>query len=222
MRSISRYKTLILDCDGVIVDSEPLSCGAWNILFQREYQVDIGTNYDAILGGNTQDSAVYFLKKHNLEITEAIIKKLCVLKEQTYLELARGKLRPIDGVEKILEQARLLGWKIGVASSGLPAKITFSLEQVGFQNRFDTIVGMREGLRGKPFPDIFLETASRLLTEPEECIVIEDTPKGITAGKRAGMFVIGITTTFSKEILKNADLLLSSFKEFDLRTLSHL
>jgi HAD superfamily hydrolase (TIGR01509 family) len=222
MRSISRYKTLILDCDGVIVDSEPLSCGAWNILFQREYQVDIGTNYDAILGGNTQDSAVYFLKKHNLEITEAIIKKLCVLKEQTYLELARGKLRPIDGVEKILEQARLLGWKIGVASSGLPAKITFSLEQVGFQNRFDTIVGMREGLRGKPFPDIFLETASRLLTEPEECIVIEDTPKGITAGKRAGMFVIGITTTFSKEILKNADLLLSSFKELDLRTLSHL
>jgi HAD superfamily hydrolase (TIGR01509 family) len=215
------YKALILDCDGVIVDSEPLSCGAWNLLFQREYQVEVGTNYDDILGGNTQDSALYYLKKHNLEITEAIIEELCVLKEQTYLELAKGKLRPNNGVEKILEQARLLGWKIGVASSGIPSKIKFSLEQVGLQNRFDTIVGMREGLQGKPSPDIFLETASRLLTEPEECIVIEDTPKGITAGKRAGMFVIGITTTFSKEILKNADLIISSFKELNLRTLSN-
>lgn len=216
------YKALILDCDGVIVDSEPLSCGAWNLLFQREYQVDIGTNYDAILGGNTQDSALFYLKKHNLEITEAIIEKLCVLKEQTYLELARGKLKPINGVEKILEQARLLGWKIGVASSGIPSKITFSLEQVGFQNRFDTIVGMRQGLQGKPFPDIFLEAASRLQTDPEECVVIEDTPKGISAGKRALMFVIGITTTFSEEKLKKADLIVSSFDELDLRTLSHI
>ncbi|MFX0210277.1 MAG: HAD family hydrolase, partial [Candidatus Hodarchaeota archaeon] len=202
MGSRSKFKALILDCDGVIVDSELLSCGAWNVLFQREYNIDIGTNYEAILGGNTRDAARYYLKKHDLELTDETIENLCTLKEQTYLELAKDKLRPIKGVERIVEQARQLGWKIGVASSGILSKIEFSLTQVGFQNRFDAISGMREGLRGKPFPDIFLETAIKLTTDPKECIVIEDTPKGIMAGKQASMSVIGITTTFPKKILK--------------------
>ena len=86
MGSTSKFKALILDCDGVIVDSEPLSCGAWNVLFQKEYKLDIGTNYEAILGGNTRDAAQYYLKKHNLEINDEIIEKLCALKEKTYLE----------------------------------------------------------------------------------------------------------------------------------------
>ncbi|MFX0152483.1 MAG: HAD family hydrolase [Candidatus Hodarchaeota archaeon] len=217
MGSTTKFKALILDCDGVIVDSEPLSCGAWNVLFQREYKLDIGTNYEAILGGNTRDAARYYLKKHDLEITDEIIEKLCALKEKTYLELAKDKLKPINGVERIFEQAKQLGWKIGVASSGIPSKIKYSLTQVGFQNRFDAITGMREGLRGKPFPDIFLETAIKLTTDPKECVVIEDTPKGIMAAKRASMLVIGITSTFPKEILNNADLIISSFQELDLR-----
>ncbi|MFW9915080.1 MAG: HAD family hydrolase, partial [Candidatus Thorarchaeota archaeon] len=170
-----RYSALILDCDGVIVDSEPYSCKAWNVVFQNEYGIDIGTNYDAILGKNTRSTILHYFREHDLQITEPIIQRLSVLKGQAYLNLATGKLTTIEGVERIIKQARELGWKLAVASSGTAAKIDFSLTQVHLQDQFDVIVGS-EGLQGKPAPDIFLEAAKRLGTIPEECVVIEDTP----------------------------------------------
>ncbi|MHA2272276.1 MAG: HAD family hydrolase [Candidatus Hodarchaeales archaeon] len=209
------YSALILDCDGVIVDSEPFSCKAWNIIFQNEYAIDIGTNYDLILGKNTRAAILHYFQKHDLDISESTIQHLSVLKEQTYLNLATGKLTTIQGVERIIEQARELGWKLAVASSGIAAKINFSLAQVSLQDKFDAIVGS-EGIEGKPAPDIFLEAARRLATIPQECVVIEDTPAGITAANRANMYVIGIATTFPRQRLEHANLVVNAFEEVDL------
>lgn len=212
------YSALILDCDGVIVDSEPYSCKAWNIIFQNEYAIDIGTNYDAILGKNTRSAILHYFQKHDLQVSESIIQRLSALKEQTYLNLATGKLTTIQGVERIIEQACELDWKLAVASSGTGAKINFSLTQVSLQGQFNAIVGS-EGLQGKPSPDIFLEAAKRVATIPQDCVVIEDTPTGIMAAKRANMYVIGIASTFPWQRLEHANLVVDAFEEIDLGVL---
>jgi HAD superfamily hydrolase (TIGR01509 family) len=211
-------KALILDCDGVIVDSEPLSCKAWNVVFEREYNINIGTGYEKILGTNTRFAAEFYLKKNYLDVSENILSRLSELKEEAYIELADGRLRSIPSVERIIQQARSLDWKIAVASSGIKSKIQFSLKQVGLDGQFDALIGSDERLRGKPYPDIFLESASQIGINPDHCIALEDTPNGIQAAKEAGMYVIAITTTFLANKLENADLVISSFDELDLRT----
>lgn len=213
------FSALILDCDGVIVDSESMSCGAWNLVFKREYNVEIGTNYDAILGTNTISAAKYYLGKYNIKLSDPLITRICALKEEAYLELATGNLNPISGIENIIQDARLLDWKVAVASSGIRSKIEFSLKQVKLGGQFDVIVGFQDGMRGKPFPDIFLEAAHQINVNPKQCIVVEDTPNGILAAKRAGMYVIGITSTYSEKKLEKADFVISSFSELNLKLL---
>ena len=152
------FSALILDCDGVIVDSEPFSCGAWNVVFRNEYGIDdIGDEYAPILGKTSRDAATYYLEKCGLEVNEIVIQRISKLKEQTYFDLAKNNLKRIEGVDNIIDQARKRGWKVGVASSGSLTKIRFNLEQVDLLHSFDAIAESREGLRGKPYPDIFLD-----------------------------------------------------------------
>ncbi len=214
--STKSIEALILDCDGVIVDSEPLSCGAWNIVFDKEYGVDIGTDYEPIMGGTSRASVTHYFNLFNLSGTEEKIAYLIKLKDQVYLEIAKSKLTRIPGIDGIIDQARKLEWKIGVASSGSIKKIQFNLKQVILDNSFDSLTGAEKGLRSKPFPDIFLKAAESLDVAPEKCIAIEDTPAGIKAAKDAGMFVIAITTSFTEERLKDSDLIINSFTELDL------
>ena len=207
---------LILDCDGVIVDSEPLSCGAWNIVFDQEYGVDIGTDYEAIMGGTSRASVEHYFNIFKLSGTEGRIQDLIKMKDQVYLEIAENKLSRVPGIDTLIDQARNLGWKIGVASSGSLRKIDFNLRQVALEKAFDSISGANKGVRSKPFPDIFLNAAQQLNVPPAKCIAIEDTPAGITAAKRAGMFVVAITTSFSRKHLENSNLIIDAYSELNL------
>jgi len=74
-------------------------------------------------------------------------------------------------------------------------------------------------MRGKPAPDLFLYAAEQLHSSPQRCIVIEDSPNGIEAANRAGIFCIGIATTFAPSRLTKANRVVSSFEEIDLSQL---
>lgn len=75
------------------------------------------------------------------------------------------------------------------------------------------------GFRSKPNPDVFLHAARKMNSVPECCMVIEDSPHGIEAARRAGMLSIGITTTYGRDKLLAADLVVDTFEEIDLRDL---
>jgi len=214
------FSALILDCDGVIVDSEPYSCRAWNVAFQDEFGIkDIGSDYDSILGKNTYDAAIFYLRRFGLDASDATVERLMLLKENAYFDLARNNLTAIEGVEKVIEQAHRIGWKAAVASSGTREKVTFNLDQVNLGDSFDVIACSRKGMRGKPYPDIFLDAAEKLREPVRQCVVIEDTPNGIRAAKHAEMYVIAIATTFAASQLTEADMIISDFQELDLSKL---
>jgi HAD superfamily hydrolase (TIGR01509 family) len=213
-------KALILDCDGVIVDSEPFSCGAWNVVFTNRFNIDIGTNYDAILGKKIQDSVDYYLAKYNIPRSEELIAELIQRKEQAYMELVRQNgLQPVVGVKECISQAKRLGWKVAVASSGSHEKIRFSLGQVDLLDVFDEIISGDDVHQGKPAPDLFLKSISMVHAHPSECVIVEDSVTGVTAAKKSGAFTIGLVGTFPSHLLAEADLVIENFHTLDL---SHL
>ncbi|MCK5342474.1 MAG: HAD family phosphatase [Candidatus Heimdallarchaeota archaeon] len=208
-------QALILDCDGVIVDSEPFSCGAWNVVFETKYQIDIGTNYNAILGKKIQDSAEYYLSKYNIPRSDELVADLIQLKEQAYIKLAQN-LQPVPGVKELIAQAKQLGWKIAVASSGSHEKIRFSLGKVDLLDVFDEIISGDDVQHGKPAPDLFLKSIAMVQAHPSECVIVEDSVMGVTAAKKSGAYTVGLVGTFPRRQLTEADLVIDHFHSLNL------
>lgn len=213
-------QALILDCDGVIVDSEPFSCGAWNVVFTDKYHIDIGTNYDDILGKKIQDSVEYFLSKYNIPKSDELITELIQRKEQAYMDLInQNGLQPVAGVKACISQAKRLGWKLAVASSGSHEKIQFSLGQVGLLDVFDEIISGDDVIHGKPAPDLFLKAIQMVHATPSDCVIVEDSVTGVTAAKESGAYTVGLVGTFLPHLLTEADLVIEHFQTLDLSTL---
>jgi beta-phosphoglucomutase-like phosphatase (HAD superfamily) len=102
--------------------------------------------------------------------------------------------------------------------------VDFVLERCDIGRYFEAIVAGDEVTRCKPDPEIYLTAAAKLGLEPSECIVFEDAEAGIEAAKRAGMKVVALATTFSREFLEttDADLIIDDFRDIDVATLRAL
>ena len=212
MLDLDKYNGIIFDNDGVLVDSEYLSCYALNILFENFFGIDIGKDYSNVLGTSDKYAIEYYLTKHS--IIEYDIENMVLEKSKIYFQIAIDKLKTFPSLEKLLLKLKN-NKKLAVASSGSHKKIKFSLDQIKCQNYFDYIFSTDDVANGKPNPDIFLHSAKVMKLKVEECVVIEDSINGIRAAKSANMDVIGFTSSFSEEALKGAgaDIVIKSFKE---------
>lgn len=198
-------KGVIFDCDGVLVDSEKLSCNALNVIFERHFNVDIGRDYSPVVGKSVTDGIRYYLSKHNINVSDSVdIVKLGKEKDEAYMSVARNKLQSLPGVLDLLDYLQNKKILKSVASSGSINKITFNLEQSKLQKYFQIISSADEVKRGKPNPDLFLLSAKKMNLDPQQCVVIEDSVSGIRGAKAADMLAIGVTNTFDKNSLVSA------------------
>jgi HAD superfamily hydrolase (TIGR01509 family) len=176
---------IIFDCDGVLVDSELLSCRCLSEALAG-YGIHLGLDQalDLFLGRNI--TAV-------LEHYEALGRSL---PERFSAELRAGvraaflsALCPIDGVGSVLEGLQIPHC---VASSSDLDRVTLSLALTGLTAHFDSRLYTSQMVeRGKPAPDLFLYAAEKMRADPRRTLVIEDSVSGVAAGKAAGMTVWG-------------------------------
>ena len=176
---------IIFDCDGVLVDSEVLSCRCLSKVLAG-YGIDLGLDQalDLFLGRSM--TAV-------VEHYEALGRSI---PEQFSTELTAGvraaftsALCPIEGVSSVLEGLQIPHC---VASSSDVDRVSFSLALTGLAAHFDGRLYTSQMVeRGKPAPDLFLYAAERMQADPRRTLVIEDSVSGIEAGKAAGMTVWG-------------------------------
>lgn len=210
-----KAKAVIFDCDGVLVDSEKHSCYALNVLFERLFGVDIGTDYSQVLGKSVKDGFQYYLSKHELTY-DGNMEVLYREKEQVYQDLVRGSLQAFPGVVDLIESLLSRGTLVAVGSSGSHEKIAFSLSQACLDSYFEVVVSSADVPRGKPFPDLFLRSSDLLGVDPSHCAVIEDSVSGVQAAKAAGMMAVGVTNSFPRAVLEEAgaDIVVGSLEEF--------
>ena len=107
-------------------------------------------------------------------------------------------LNAVEGAARLLESLPEDSW--AVATSGSRAEAVERLLRAGLP-RPRTLIGAEDVLHGKPHPDVYLKAAASLGVAPVDCIVVEDAPPGIEAAHRAGMRVIGLTTTHQAAVL---------------------
>ncbi len=129
------------------------------------------------------------------DLTDDIIFEHGAAKERLWRELMlTGGLDQyrVRGVARFLDRYREVPKAIG--SNAEPANINFVLDRFGIRQYFDVIVDGQQVSQPKPAPDIYLKAAGLLGTKPANCIVFEDSPTGIEAGRAAGMRLVGVET----------------------------
>lgn len=185
---MSNYKCVIFDCDGVLVDSEPIG---------NQVLVDMANDLGAKIDLNF---AMKHFKGSHFKECVAVISKLVKRPipetfETTYrqrsLEEFEKYLTPIEGVTQVIEQLQV---PFCVASSGMESKMKFNLNLVGllpyFENKLFSCYTIQ---KFKPEPDVFLWAAKTMGFQPCECVVIEDSLLGAQGALNGGFDVFGFT-----------------------------
>jgi HAD superfamily hydrolase (TIGR01509 family) len=183
---VTDIELVIFDCDGVLVDTEPIAVRA-NVLVGAE----LGWPMTA------DDVVELFVGRSNVSIGEQVAKRLgeqAVLPwQRRFEELHREAVdREVDVVPGIREALAGLQLPSCVASSGSHEKMRHTLGRTGLYDWFDgRIFSASEVRHGKPAPDLFLHAADRMGVRPEACVVVEDSKYGVRAARAAGMRVLG-------------------------------
>jgi len=177
---------VIFDCDGVLVDSEPLSM---RILLQTLGEagaaMEAGPAYEAFLGKSLASVCEILRRDHGVDVDDAALARM---RERLHAAI-RAELQPIPGIAEALDR---LGRPACVASSSQPERIHLSLQVTGLEAFFaDAVFSASMVRRGKPAPDLFLHAAEQMHKAPANCMVIEDSPAGVEAALSAGMRVFG-------------------------------
>jgi HAD superfamily hydrolase (TIGR01509 family) len=177
---------VIFDCDGVLVDSEPLS----NTCFARALARE-GLDWSV---EETMRRLMGRSMKSCVEIVEGILGRELPndfverLQADTMRVFHEAPLKPVPGVVEAIDAVEAAGAATCVASSGSLDKMRVTLGITGLWSRFEgRIFSSSEVPRGKPFPDLFLHAALRMNEQPFACTVVEDSQPGIEAARAAGM-----------------------------------
>jgi HAD superfamily hydrolase (TIGR01509 family) len=180
---------VIFDCDGVLVDSEPLA----NTSFSRALKAQ-GLDWSV---EETMRRLMGRSLKSCVEIVEAEIGRklpddfLEKMQAATYQSFRDAPLRPVAGVKDAIVALQAAGTDTCVASSGAPEKMRFTLGLTGLWDLFGgRIYSSSQVPRGKPFPDLFLHAAISMNVQPFDCVVVEDSVPGVQAARSAGMRVL--------------------------------
>lgn len=150
--------------------------------------------------------------KFDQKLTDELID----LKRKAFQNDIEKYLKPVPGSFDFVEKVKNRGFKIALASQNEKILIEKAVDVFDIRKYFDAILSIQDISHKKPHPELYLKAAERIGEAPSRAVVIEDTIEGIEAAKKGGFKVICITTSFSKDDLKGADLVIDSFAEIDL------
>jgi HAD superfamily hydrolase (TIGR01509 family) len=180
-------RPIVFDCDGVLVDSEELSWGAWAVTLAK-YDVTLTADDRSFGTGRTfQDNYLNLSARGDLPPQQDFGAELGVAVSEV-LD------RHLNAFQDAVDTLEVLSGKVAmaVASSSSRDRLDLSLETTNLLRFFSVSVAGDEIERGKPAPDMFLAAADLLEVSPETCVAVEDTPVGIASAKAAGMTVVAV------------------------------
>ena len=213
-------RAFIFDMDGTIVDNMSFHTASWVTFFQRRGKdIDADEFFRTTAGRQGKEIIRSHMGEH---LDDAEVLLLNQEKESVYRELYEPHRKTVDGFDDLVDQAKLRGVALAVATAAPNANITFTLDGLDLRRHFEHVVGAADVASGKPNPDVFLLAAERCGVAPEHCIVFEDAPLGVEAARRAGMKCVVLTTTLPAEAFAEFDNVIHIASDFSQLTIDEL
>jgi beta-phosphoglucomutase len=209
---------VIFDMDGVLVENSEIHNKAWQMIARKYGKEATTEEIKSIFGGTNKLFVSKLLNINN----EGEINAIAIEKEALYRDIFIKEIKMPEGLECLLKELKNYEVPCAVATSAPRENVDFVLDELSIRKFFNVLVDESYVKKGKPDPEIYNITAEKLEIKSDQCVVIEDSVFGIQAALAAGMKVIGITTTFSAGQIKNAHLVIDSFKELDVKKINAL
>ena len=190
-------KAVIFDMDGSLVDSMWIWTEVDRIYMEKYGLTEPETFHKDIEGMSYVENARYFVDTfHTLgQTVEQVMQEWREMTVSLYAE----KVFPKPGAVEFLDEMKRKGVRLGIATSNDRRIAQAALDARGLNAYFDSVCTSDEVSAGKPAPDMYLKVAGDLQVEPGDCLVFEDVPNGILAGKNAGMEVCAVDDAFSRK-----------------------
>jgi beta-phosphoglucomutase len=197
-----RYKGIVFDMDGTLIDSERLHIDSWLYVFNK-YSIPLTEDdvhgwigiSDVLISAQINNK--YIGGTHNILLEE---------KRNYFQTYAQPNVDTLAGVKEGLAILKHMPKAVATMSNSHEAQ--FSLSKTGIIDFFKGIVTANDVENHKPAPDCYLKACTILNLDPADCIGIEDSISGINASKNAGLFTIGVANTLTEDKLSHADLVL--------------
>lgn len=186
----AKFEAVLFDCDGVLVDSEPITNGVLRqMLNEAGWALSQAECMDIFIGKAVRDERARIERETGRPLTEDWMRAFYARRDQRL----RAELRAMDGALQAVAAAHAhTAGRIACASGADKAKVVMQIAMAGMAPYFeDRIFSGHDQPRSKPAPDVYLAAAAHVGVEPSRCLVIEDTATGVQAGLAAGAMVWG-------------------------------
>jgi beta-phosphoglucomutase len=204
MLSNSR-RCLILDFDGVLVDSEPLHFESWQRAFHQLMGIRIAGNHHQFVGLSLEQIYSLWARDKTDNLTGDMRQNLLTLKIETFLELAAEQLQPMPGSIDLLRRTQAAGWYSAIVTRSLRMRLHRTLDIIHMPALFDLILGSEDAVNPITDRKDHARAARIFNIDPLACIVIEDSVSGIRDALASGIgTVIGLTSSLSADVLTQA------------------
>jgi HAD superfamily hydrolase (TIGR01509 family) len=218
-----KYKAIIFDMDGTIVDTEHIWASATKDLIASK-GVLVTPELEQELSKKLRGLAMFKsceIIKDMINVKDSVEDLISEKSRLACLMYKANKLKFIEGFENFHNEITNLNLKTGIATNADDLTLELTKQALNLEKFFGNHIYniTHVGNKHKPNPDLYLHAAKQLNLKPSECLAIEDSHHGIKAAKNAGMFCIGINTAQNKDLLKESDLIIDKYSEIDLKKL---
>lgn len=213
-------KALIFDFDGLVLDTETPEVQVWQNIY-KEYGFELPVQeWEKTVGGygiSTFDAAEH-LALLSAGRVDSVSSKARYRKESDEIIFASPIL---TGVLDLISEAKSAGLKVAIGSSSPHSWVDGHTQRLGIYDLFDTIICQDDVEKGKtkPHPDIYLKVLEQLGVKNHEAVVFEDSPNGVLASRRAGIFVVAVPNGLTSKMNVAGDLTVKSLAEIKLQML---
>lgn len=200
---------VIFDMDGVICHTNPYHSLAFQEFFSKRSLSPTEEEFAAHMYGKSNSYILSHFLKRPIQGQELL--ELEDEKESLFRKIYKPYIEPITGILTFISDLKNNGVQIGVATSAPYANLDLILSKVAIRENLGSIMASEDVRNHKPDPEVYLTSASNLGIAPEQCVVFEDSFSGVTAALNAGMKVIGVLTSHTKEELPPCNLYIEDY-----------
>ncbi|WP_304517408.1 HAD family hydrolase [Cecembia rubra] len=213
-------KAIIFDMDGVICHTNPYHSIAFKEFFAKRNLFPTEKEFALHMYGKSNSYILSHFLGRKIEGQELL--ELEDEKESLFRTIYKDQIIPINGFMDFFDSLKSAGLLTGVGTSAPFANLELIAGSLGLIERMESILASEHVSKHKPDPEVYLKSADQLKVRPDACVVFEDSFSGVTAAKNAGMKVVGVLSSHTKEELPICDLYIQDFYEINVNSILRL